>query len=76
MVLLRFYNNVATIVLPIFYFVQNIGSPNFTVTFNYFLSQRTSNPNMHTVIFLFKYLKYNFSFEKALEMLRFRYRSH
>jgi hypothetical protein len=54
---LRFYNNVAAIVLPIFYFLQNIVPPNFTMTVNYFLSQRTSNPNMHSVIFLFNHLK-------------------
>jgi hypothetical protein len=33
--MLRFYDNVAGIVLVIFYFIENIVLPNFSMTVNY-----------------------------------------
>jgi hypothetical protein len=51
----RFYNNVAAIVLVVFYFVQNIVLQNFVMTINSLF--KSSNPNTLSIISLFKYLK-------------------
>jgi hypothetical protein len=48
---LRFYNNVAAIVLSVFYFVQNIVLQNFAMTINSLF--KSSNPNMLSITSLF-----------------------